>query len=40
MNVMEGLYNIDFTDYSVISGLAAGDPVEVDANAYEVQVPA
>ncbi len=36
MNVMEGLYNIDFTDYSVISGLAAGDPVEVDANTYEV----
>lgn len=35
-NVMEGLYNIDFTDYSVISGLAAGDPVEVDANTYEV----
>ena len=36
MNVMEGLYNIDFTDYSVISGLAAGDPVEGDANTYEV----
>ena len=40
MNVMEGLYNIDFTDYSVISGLAAGDPVEVDANTYEVTLRA
>ena len=36
MNVMEGLYNIDFTDYSVISGLAAGDPTQVDDNTYEV----
>ncbi|WP_321973745.1 ABC transporter substrate-binding protein [Paratractidigestivibacter sp.] len=35
-NVMEGLYNIDFTNYSVISGLAAGEPTEVDANTYEV----
>ena len=35
-NGMEGLYTSDCTDYSVISGLAAGDPVEVDANTYEV----
>ena len=28
-NVMEGLYNIDFTDYSVISGLADGEPTQI-----------
>jgi peptide/nickel transport system substrate-binding protein len=37
-NVMEGLYNIDFTDYSVVSGLADGDPVEVDSKTYEVKL--
>lgn len=36
MNVMEGLYNIDFTDYSVISGLAAGDPEQIDDTTFEV----
>ena len=37
-NVMEGLYNIDFTDYSVVSGLADGDPTQVDDNTYEVKL--
>lgn len=36
MNVVEGLYNIDFTDYSVISGLADGEPAKIDDNTYEV----
>ena len=39
-NVMEGLYNIDFTDYSVISGLADGDPTQVDSKTYEVKLRA
>lgn len=37
-NVMEGLYNIDFTDYSVISGLADGEPTQIDENTYEVKL--
>ena len=35
-NVMEGLYNIDFTDYSVVSGLAASDPKQIDDTTFEV----
>lgn len=37
---MEGLYNIDFTDYSVISGLADGDPTQVDSKTYDIKLRA
>ncbi len=37
-NVMEGLYNIDFTDYSVVSGLAEDQPTQVDEYTYEVKL--
>ncbi len=37
-NVMEGLYNIDFTDYSVVSGLADDQPTQVDEYTYEVKL--
>ncbi|MDO5107309.1 MAG: ABC transporter substrate-binding protein, partial [Coriobacteriaceae bacterium] len=36
MNVMEGLYDIDFHDYSVSDGLCTGDPVWVDDNTCEI----
>ncbi|MBQ3479329.1 MAG: ABC transporter substrate-binding protein [Clostridia bacterium] len=36
MNVMEGLYDIDFHDYSVSDGLCVGDPVWVDDNTCEI----
>ncbi len=37
-NVMEGLYNIDFTDYSVVSGLAEDQPTQIDEYTYEVKL--
>jgi ABC-type transport system substrate-binding protein len=36
MNVVEGLYDIDFHDYSVSDGLCVGDPVWVDDNTCEI----
>ena len=36
LNVMEGLYDIDFHDYSVADGLCVGDPVWVDDNTCEI----
>lgn len=36
LNVMEGLYDIDFHDYSVSDGLCVGDPVWVDDNTCEI----
>ncbi len=36
MNVMEGLYDIDFHDYSTSDGLCVGDPVWVDDNTCEI----
>lgn len=36
MNVMEGLYDIDFHDYSTADGLCVGDPVWVDDNTCEI----
>ena len=35
-NVMEGLYDIDFHDYSTRDGLCVGDPVWVDDNTAEI----
>ncbi len=35
-NVMEGLYDIDFHDYSVSDGLCVGDPVWLDDNTCEI----
>ena len=40
MNVMEGLYDIDFHDYSVSDGLCVGDPVWVDDNTCEITLRA
>ena len=36
MNVVEGLYDIDFHDYSTSDGLCVGDPVWVDDNTCEI----
>ncbi|MDO4537624.1 MAG: ABC transporter substrate-binding protein [Coriobacteriales bacterium] len=36
MNVMEGLYDIDFHDYSTRDGLCVGDPTWVDDNTAEI----
>lgn len=36
VHCLEGLYCIDFRDYSIYNGLAAGDPVEVGENVYEI----
>ena len=36
MNVVEGLYDIDFHDYSTSDGLCVGDPVWVDDNTAEI----
>lgn len=35
-HVVEGLYNLDMTDYSVQDGLANGDPEEVSETEFEV----
>ncbi|MGI6755140.1 MAG: ABC transporter substrate-binding protein [Atopobiaceae bacterium] len=35
-HVVEGLYGLDYHDYSTRAELAAGDPVEVDETTYEV----
>ena len=35
-HVVEGLYGIDFHDYSYFPELATGDPVQVDETTYEV----
>ena len=40
MNVMEGLYDIDFHDYSVSDGLCVGDPNWVDDNTCEITLRA
>ncbi len=40
MNVVEGLYDIDFHDYSVSDGLCVGDPVWVDDNTCEITLRA
>ena len=36
MNVMEGLYDIDFHNYSVSDGLCIGDPQWIDDNTCEI----
>lgn len=36
LNVVEGLYDLDYHDYSVHKGLAADDPKKVDDNTFEV----
>ena len=36
MNVMEGIYNIDFHDYSTRDGVCVGDPVWVDDTHAEI----
>lgn len=36
LNVVEGLYELDFHDYSTYNGLATGDPVKVDDTTFEV----
>ncbi|WP_058269951.1 ABC transporter substrate-binding protein [Olsenella massiliensis] len=38
LNVVEGLYEIDFRDYSTRPALAAGDPTMVDDTTYEVKL--
>lgn len=35
-HVVEGLYGLDFHDYSVYNELAAGDPEQVDDTTYEI----
>jgi ABC-type transport system substrate-binding protein len=37
-NVVEGLYELDYHDYSTYNGLAAGDPVKVDDTTFEVSL--
>ena len=38
MNVVEGLYELDFHDYSTRVALAAGDPTKVDDTTFEVKL--
>ena len=38
MNVMEGIYNIDFHDYSTRDGVCVGDPVWVDDTHAEITI--
>ena len=35
-HVVEGLYGLDFHDYSVFNELAAGDPEQVDDTTFEI----
>lgn len=35
-HVVEGLYGLDFHDYSVFNELAAGDPEQIDDTTYEI----
>ena len=39
-NVVEGLYELDYHDYSTYNGLASGDPVKVDDTTFEVALRA
>ena len=38
LNVMEGIYNIDFHDYSTCDGVCVGDPVWVDDTHAEITI--
>ena len=38
LNVMEGLYEIDFHDYTTHAALAAGDPVQTGETTFEVRL--
>lgn len=37
-HVVEGLYGIDFHDYSTFNELAAGDPTQVDETTFEIAI--
>jgi len=37
-HVVEGLYGMDFHDYTVRNELATGDPVQVDETTYEISI--
>lgn len=37
-NVLEGLYGVDYHDYSIINELATADPEQIDDTTYEVTI--